>query len=62
MGRHISLLKKCIREHVDAQNELSWKGSKHPDDWPAIEQEANRARKRLDEVIDKITEALKDKP
>ncbi len=58
MGRHISLLKKCIREHVAAEIEVSWRGSKHPDDWPAIDRESARAKKRLDEAVNKIAMEL----
>lgn len=47
----VSDLKKLIKEHVDAQIEMSWKGGKMPDEWPGIEERAKRAEERLDDFI-----------
>ncbi|AEJ81546.1 gp027 [Erwinia phage vB_EamP-S6] len=54
MSQLINKLRRAIKHHVAAQAELDWKGSRHPDDWPAIDREAARAKKRLDEVIASI--------
>lgn len=36
-----------ISGHVKAQVELSWKGSQSPEDWPVIEEDAEKAEKAL---------------
>lgn len=54
MSQRVNKLKRAIKRHVDAQVELSWKGGRHPDDWPAIEKEAAQARNKLNEAISSI--------
>jgi hypothetical protein len=42
-----SVLMRRIKKFEEAAIELSWKGSRHPDDHKDIEKEYNRARKAL---------------
>lgn len=49
-------LKRLIRRHVRAQVDLAFKGTAHPDDWEAIEDEASEASKKLFDFIKGIEE------
>ena len=40
-------LQSLIRKHTQAQIDLSWKGSMHPEDWKQIEDNANEAKQKL---------------
>lgn len=49
-----------LREFEDAAIELSWKGSRHPEDWEDIEHNYTVARKKLRNwVLARITEERK---
>ena len=48
---HLTKLKRCIREHVKAQIDLSYKGGADTKEWPAIDREAARAKKRMNEAL-----------
>jgi hypothetical protein len=47
----VSELKKLIKNHVEAQVELSWKGNKMPDEWPEIEIRAQVAEQQLNNFL-----------
>ena len=47
-------LKSLITKHVNAQIELAFKGCGDPEDWPTIEDDAVKARQRLDEFLDNL--------
>jgi hypothetical protein len=48
-------LRKLIKNHVAAQQALSWIGTADPEDMPAIEEEARIRRNQLNEFIRSIT-------
>jgi hypothetical protein len=50
-------LEEAIRRHVKAQVEHSWRGGKDPNDVPAIDEEARDAKRRLNKVLDGLTES-----
>jgi hypothetical protein len=44
-------LRKLIKDHAAAQVELSWMGSKMPEEHEAIQLQARRAEEKLDAFI-----------
>ncbi len=60
MGQSINKLKRAIKRHVQAEIDLSFKGSLHPDDWEAVEKEAATAKRKLDEVVRDLSMKLSD--
>ena len=47
-------LRSLITQHVNAQIELAFKGCGDPEDWPTIEDDAVKARQRLNDFIDDL--------
>lgn len=47
-------LQAYIRRHVEMQVAESWKGAGDPADWPALEAEAARRKKRLNNYINHL--------
>lgn len=60
MSQSINKLKRAIKRHVQAEIDLSFKGSLHPDDWEAVEKEAATAKRKLDEVVRDLSMKLSD--
>ncbi len=49
-------LQRAINRLVKAEIEQSWAGSRHPDDWNAIDTEQLRARAALKRTLDELSE------
>jgi hypothetical protein len=60
LKHHVTELKKLITKHVNAQVELSWAGSQPPQEIPAIEAKAKRAKQNLDKHIRWLNSEYRD--
>lgn len=58
--RKAGVLKRHIKAHVAAQVDLSWKGSKMPDEAEDIEAEAARLESKLMDFIESLCEPKTD--
>ena len=48
-------LKRLANSYADAKVERSWRGTKDVDEWEAIDERVNKARKQLFDEIDRLT-------
>jgi len=46
-------LRTLVKRLMKAEREDAWKGAQHPDDWRDIELELDRARRALNDFINK---------
>ena len=52
--KDIGFLKRAVRELIDAHVAHSWKGGKHPDEWPDIDAKLKAAQTRYTRALQRL--------